>query len=267
MKDIEKIIEKLMKDAPGLAKKLKYLSKKIKSPAQLYTAIGSELFKKKHLELALHFFKKSNAINEDSLSLYNMGCIYYSLGRYKEAILHLEKSKLNNSQFFMSYLVAGLAYSMLKNGKAAESNFISVLMANPGNETALTALSIIYYNRGDFEKSMKLIDSFLSPKEGNRNLGKLITNILYERGKLEALAGEIKRRKRTESGYKIYDEYIKSVQVRVFTDKYGTMEQKIERLKTGENNQRNLISLSLCHLFSGNTDSAIDYLVQAKSLC
>ncbi len=266
MKDIEKLIQKLLKTSPELATKLSYLSGRIESPSKLYATIGSELFKKNHLDWALKFFDKANSIQEDYLSLYNSGCIYYSLKKYKDAILNLEKSKEKNSKFFMSHLVAGLAYSMLGNSKAAESNFISVLKANPGNETALTALSILYYNRGEFDNSMKLIDSFSQKGGKNKNLSKLKTDILYETGKLKELVQEIKERKKTESGYKIYDEYIKSVQVRVFTDRYGTMEQKIERLETEEENKKNLISLSLCHLFSGNTDSALDYLMQAKEI-
>jgi len=267
MKDLDKIIESdLIKD-PELQKKIRFLARKIKTPRNIYMTVAAEFFKHNYKDMALKYFRKADSIKSDYLSLYNIGCLYYSMNEYKKSVITLEHAKEENSDFSMIYLVTGLSYSMMSNSKAAESNFITVLMSDPGNETALTALSIMYYNRGEFKDSMRLIDFYKSRNKSNKNLNRLKTNILYETGKLQELVEEIKNTRKTNSEYKIYDDYIKSVKVQVFTDKYGTIDQKIEKLKTGEGDQkRNLISLSLCHLFSGNTDSAIEYLFQAREL-
>lgn len=267
MKEIENLYNKYLTQNPELAKKLYFIMTKIKTPKNVYLTAGAEFFKKGFLSDALKLFKTANDIESDYLTLYNIGCLYYADQKFKKAIMHLEKAKENNNKFFMAYLVAGLSYSMLSNIRAAESNFITVLMSDPENETALTALSIIYYNRREFDNSLKLIERFNSHEKNSKKMNKLKSNILYETGRLAELVEEIKRRKKISDDYRVYDDYIRSVKVNVFTDKYGTMDDKIKRLnsETGKT-KKNLISLSLCHLFSGNTDSAIEYLIQAKEL-
>ena len=53
--------------------------------------------------------------------------------------------------------------------------------------------------------------------------------------------------------------------VESFTDKYGTIDDKIETLNERIKEDANsLISLSLCHLLKGDTDTAIDYLFKSK---
>ena len=55
----------------------------------------------------------------------------------------------------------------------------------------------------------------------------------------------------------------------IYQDKYGKIENKIDKLKekiTDSEKPDDFISLSLCCLLNGNTDEAIDYLFKAKQL-
>jgi len=53
--------------------------------------------------------------------------------------------------------------------------------------------------------------------------------------------------------------------VETLTDRFGTIDDKIQSLNEKVfADSSSLISLSLCHLFKGETDAAIDYLFKFK---
>jgi len=230
-----------------------------------YIELAVELTKKKRFDQAIKSFHKANSLKEDYITLYNIGCLYYKKNDFKNAIIVLEKSKIINNKFHMIYLLAGLCYGRLNNFKASESNFINVIMTDPDNTTALTALSVLYYNQGRVEESLNIIKRISSVNSNANTIRKIKSEILFNSGKTVESANEIKQFKNSSEKFKNFNNYIKSIPVAILTDKYGSIEEKIHKLENEPAKSRDsLISLSLCHLFSGNTDSAIDYLIEAR---
>ncbi len=230
-----------------------------------YIELAVELASINRIDQAIRFFNRANAISEDYLSLYNTGSLYYKKGDFKNAIITLEKAKLLNNRFQMIYLLTGLCYGRLKNYKASESNFINVIMNDPDNTTALTALAILYHNQGKIDESLKLIGRISGSRVSSGSIRKIKSEILFNSGKADESAEEIKEFKNSSEKFRGFNDFIQSIPVAVLTDKYGSIEEKIQKLETDQlQTKDNLISLSLCHLFSGNTDSAIDYLIAAR---
>ncbi|HPS56543.1 MAG TPA: hypothetical protein PK514_00420 [Spirochaetota bacterium] len=227
-----------------------------------YVELGIELVKLNMIDQALQSFKRANQLKEDYLSLYNSASLYYRKNDYKTAILQLEKARKLKPEFVMISILAGICYSRMNNIRAAEVNFVNVLMTNPANRTALTALSILYHNQGRINESLNLVNRVTTLYQSGQNLIKLKTGLIRS-----SINGSKKEDGNQKAGsLEAYDKYIKSVPVEIFTDKYGTITEKIEMLETKpEKNIQNLISLSLCHLFSGNTDSALEYLMAART--
>lgn len=230
-----------------------------------YLNLGSLFSRMDQLERAMEFYYKALKLGEDSISFFNIGCIFYKWKQYKKAIINLEKSKNINKNFPLAILVMGLCYSRLGHIKAAEKNFIDVLQLSPSNRVALTALAIINYNQDKYDESIGYLNELLRLDSTNTRMKELKTNILFKTGRIDECATEIKSLKKISNGYKYYDEYIKSVPVEAYTDRYGTLDEKIEFLEERAGNDNDsLISLSLCHFFKGNTDAAIDYLLEAR---
>lgn len=229
----------------------------------VYINLGSLYSRMNRLDEAMKSYKVALKLKEDFITYFNMGCIYYKHNDYKKAVINLEKSRQFNSNFALALQVMGLCYSRMNNIKAAEANFLDVLKIWSTNKVALTALAIIYYNSGRFDESILFLNRLLSVDPENSKIRELKYSIHYKRNEFDESKQEIKDIKKTSDGYKIYDEFIKSVPVEAYSDKYGTLDEKIDYLKANPDRD-NLISLSLCHLFKGETDTAIDYLFEVR---
>jgi len=227
--------------------------------------LGYLYSKMNRLSDAMKCYERALSLEKDYLTYFNIGSIYYKMEEYKKAVINLERSRNINSNFALSTLVMGLCYSRMNNIKAAETNFLKVLHIWPGNRVALTALAIIYYNLERFDESIPLLDRLISFDGSNQKIRELKSNILFKLGKTDKSAEEIKNISKISDGYMYYDDFIQSVPVEAYTDRYGTLDEKIDFLKErAEKDRDSLISLSLCHLFKGETDTAIDYLFEAK---
>lgn len=232
---------------------------------EAYINLGSIFSRMNRFDDAMAFYQKALKIRSDYITLFNIGCIFYKMNRYKKAVINLEKSRSLKGNFNLSSLVIGLCYSRMNNYKAAESNFINVLKITPDNRVALTALAILYYNWDKFDKSLYIINRLIKQDSTNIKIKELKSNVLYKKGKFDESVEEIKSVKKVSDGYRFYDEFIQSVPVETYTDKYGTINEKIDYLRENSASDKNsLISLSLCYLLKGETDLALDYLFKVK---
>jgi tetratricopeptide (TPR) repeat protein len=227
--------------------------------------LGSIYFKMDRFEEAMKFYKHALSLGEDYISYFNMGTLHYKLGDYKQAVINLERSRRLDISFHLSSLVMGLCFSKMNDLKAAETNFLNVIVTDPSNRVAVTALAIIYFNEKRYDESLNLVDKLLLPDPENIRLLELKTTLLYRTGRIDESAGEIKNIAKISDGYRFFDRFISAVPVESFNDRYGTIDEKIDFLKERSADDRDsLISLSLCHLLKGETDTAIDRLLEAK---
>lgn len=230
-----------------------------------YINLGSLYSRMNRLSEAMKCYESAQALGHDFITFFNMGCILYKMGNYQLALNNLEQSALLNPTFALSKLVIGLCNSRLNHLPKAEKNFIDVLRLWPDNRVALTALAIIYYNHNKYDRSLRLLERLLLLDSNNIKIRELKSEILLKTGRISESAAEIKVIKRKSDGYKYYDEFIKSIPVEILTDRLGTIDDKIKSLhEKAYTDSSNLISLSLCHLFKGETDTAIDYLFKFK---
>lgn len=230
-----------------------------------YINLGSLYSRKGELQNAVRCFQKALALAPDYMAHYNLGCVYYKMSQFKKAVIHLEKSRALHGDFINAPLLMGLCYSKLKNMKAAEMNFLEVLRSDPAQRIATTALAILYHNQKRHNDAMELLERLTEKDRGSAAVLEIKSEIFYETGRIDESAREIKSLRKISDGYTYYDTYISAIPVEVFTDKYGTLEDKIETLQgRDDSDSQNLISLSLCYLLKGDSDKAIDLLFQVK---
>ncbi|HSV96416.1 MAG TPA: tetratricopeptide repeat protein [Spirochaetota bacterium] len=236
------------------------------SNREAYLNLGSLYSRMNRLSEAMDCYRKALDLGDDYLVHFNMGSLLYKTGEYKQAVLELEKSRRQNGSFTLTLLVMGLSFSRLRNHAAAESCFARVLELDSGNRVALTALAIIELDRKNYEHSLDLIDRILAADSANGGARKLRADVLYRMNRLDESLSEIKSLRDEGDDYRSYDEFIRSIPLEIYTDRYGTIEDKIAALeeKAIPGDRDGLLSLSLCYLLAGDSDRAIDILFEAR---
>lgn len=234
---------------------------------EFFINLGSLYAKKELFDDALHCFTSALQYGDDYLVHFNIASVLYRQGNYNKAVEHLKLSRTMKPDFSLANLVLGLCFSRMNKMQMAQHCFEEVLNESPDNMVALTALSVISFQKGEFSKAIKYVDRILQNDPNNREVKKLCAKILYRMEKHDEFGRTIKEIKTESSEYLNFDKFIQSIPIDLFTDKYGTLNQKIAHLKREIDKDKGisrLISLSLCYLFKGETDEAIDVLVEAR---
>jgi len=230
--------------------------------------LGALYSRMKRHDEAMDYFHRALAISEDYLTWFNIGSMHYRAGDYKQTVIAMTRARRLRADFVLATLVCGLSYSHMRNLRAAEKSFLEVLGVDAANDVALTALVLLYHEHGPQYKALPLIETLLAVRPANQGLLKIRSRILAARGELAPAIEDIKQICEHDAGYTSYNDYIRSVPVSTYTDRYGTLDEKIERLTERadrDGQPEDLLSLSLCHLFRGDTRQAMDCLGKAVS--
>lgn len=107
---------------------------------------------------------------------------------------------------------------------------MEVLNLWPDNRVSLAALAIIYYNKNRYDAALQMLNRILYLDPDNIKLRELKSDILLKIGRIDDSVKEIKILKKSD-GYRYFDEFIQSIPVEILSDKYGTIDTKIDSLK------------------------------------
>ncbi len=234
---------------------------------EIFVNLGALYAKKEKMDDAMRCFESARKYGEDHIVDFNMGSVLYKQGQYRKAIIHFRRCKRMRADFALASLVMGLCYSRLNEKHAAKRCFEDVLKSWKDNVVALTALAIIAFQEGELQRAIEYVDKIAALEPENKDVLHLKAKILYRMDRFHEYADAIKEIKKSSSGFTNFDLFVQSIPVDVYTDRYGEIDQKIESLTEKakvDGTASSLISLSLCHLFKGDTDQAIDCLVEAR---
>lgn len=241
------------------------IAKEDRGCRSVFFNLGALYSRMKRYEEALNCYRHILSIKEDYLVYFNMGSVFYRMEEYKKAVIFLNRSKSLNNGFSLTTLVMGLAFSRMDDKKAAESCFRETLIVLPDNRVALNAMAILCYNNRRYDEALTYLDRIKKNDPENVKIRQLRTSVLLDSGRMKETAEEIQNLRKISDGCRLYDEYIRSVSVEAYTDRYGTIDEKIAILKAkDQNDKNNLISLSLCHMFKGEQETAINLLLKAR---
>ncbi|HNR88774.1 MAG TPA: tetratricopeptide repeat protein [Spirochaetota bacterium] len=216
---------------------------------------------------ALSCFKRAVALGEDYLSYFNLGCLYYTKGDFKRAVINLDRSRRLNPDFMLSLELMALSFTRLKNYRAAETSFDEVLRRAPRNQVALTAMAILAFDRRSYDRSLEYLNRIIVIDLGNAKMRAFRARVLARLNRFTESASELKEAKRAGRGFRAFDAFVRSVPVERYTDRFGSLEEKLGAVRVAASDRRDsgsLIALSLCHILSGETDAALDFLVEAR---
>lgn len=224
--------------------------------------LGSLYYRMKRYNEALDSFMGALKLKEDYIVLFNIGTLFFRIGQYKKAIVALNQCKKLNSDFVIALLVKGIAFSKLNHYKAALACFKEVLVKNPENKVALTAIVLLFYEQKNYSGALYYLRKYEGYYASFR-FKDIAQDIILKCARHES--AELIHFSLQKKEFKKFDEFVATVPETIFNDSKGDIASKIKHLEkhirtTPE--AESLLSLSLCYLFQGNSQKAIYYLAQ-----
>ncbi|HDP79706.1 MAG TPA: tetratricopeptide repeat protein [Spirochaetes bacterium] len=232
-----------------------------------YITRGAAFVRMNRTAEGMRCFREALRHGDDYRVYYTIGSVFYKQGKFKKAVLELEKSRRLNDGFGPADLLLGLSFNRLGNYRAAEASFLRALDLMTENRVALMGLAVLYYDTGRPEKALECIDRLRIHDIKNMNLRKFRADILYRLRKLDESAEEFKELALEKDRFRSYTDLARAIPKDVYTDKYGTLAKKISALESShEKSREQLVALSLCYLLGGDSGRAIDCLFGARKL-
>jgi tetratricopeptide (TPR) repeat protein len=215
---------------------------------------------------AIECFSRALTLSEDHLSWFNLGSTLYKKNEYKQAVIAFERARRLAPSFVLAPLVMGLALRKLLHLSSAERCFREVLSIDATNEVALVALAVLAYDAANYEDSLSFVETIIAVRPDSVPARKMRGKVMLALGRVEGVE-DLKAAKNEDEGFARFDRMMKEAPPTVFDDNRGTLDEKIMKLEERVNDDQNkddYLALSLCCLFNGDSDRAIDYLFMAR---
>ena len=177
-------------DSPGIGECLKYAWKASEIKSDFKDAldlIGNIFFKLEDYEKAIRFYKKTLSLDDkDSMSHYNLGCVYSATGSLIEAekswlsAIRYEKTKSKKPEdqkkgdelsvsltivgrrvAFKSHRALGYLYLKQNLKEKALQQFIKAAQLEPGSSDLYYEIGKIYSEKDDTQNAIKYFEKYL----------------------------------------------------------------------------------------------------------
>lgn len=226
---------------------------------------GVLYYRIKKYDEALEMFTRARTLKEDYSIHFNIGSVFFKIGHYKKAVMALDQCKKLNPHFYNAALVKGIAFSKLNNCKAALHCFKEVLEAQPENKAALQAIILLLYDEKKYSDALVYLRRYEKYYTSFKS-SDIALHIVLECAKNQS--PELIQLSLQKKEFKAFDEFIAAVPPTIFSDSKGDIKEKIQLLEEqimAVPKAASLLSLSLCHLFTGDSHKALCCLAQALS--
>lgn len=257
-------------------------------------------------DLSTPFFQRALELGEDDAVYFNLGAELYKLERLEESAAHLKKCLRLNTRFIKAHILLAYVYSRLKDQARAEIYFQNALKIEPGNRMAGLGFAVMLADAGAFERSLGVVESCLARAPADESLQNLRAGLLMKLNRYDESLIEYRRLAHEAEGFTGFTGFLEKARSAGDNDldaalagsgarikeRTARLRARIEMRKqrlgrpAAENpsperhgiegaldvqeelqeDLRDLVDLSFLHLFQGDPDRALQYLVQARKL-
>ncbi|MBE7412558.1 MAG: tetratricopeptide repeat protein [Leptospiraceae bacterium] len=245
-----------------------------------YQNLGSLYSRLGNRKDAYNLFLKASDISPSSETFFNLAVEEYKTDNIENAILHLKKSLEFDKRYINAHLLLANAYERSGKEEKTEIYLQNSYKINPKNKVVLSALIFFYYERNRYDETLKIIDEYSTHFPEDTRFLILKSDILSKTGSytksIQALGDlvnkntdftkQINETKQDSETKKQFEKIQKKKK-----NKLSEFKSKIELNKenpedfSGPDSQ-DALDLSLLHLFNGEPEKAMKYLIYAQKI-
>jgi len=240
-------------------------------------------------DLALGFYKQALDLGQDAAIYFNMAGEFFRLEKFKEAESYLIKALKLERKMVRAHLLLAYLYGKTDRQSKAEIYFKNVLTLDKNNRMAHLGMCILKSETEKYEEALGIADRYLSLSPEDISFRDLKAGLLLKLNRIDdsldlytdlskksekftSFTSHLKQAKQ-EAGRE-YEKFFAQTKDKI-QEKNTQLKQKIEMRKKEsrkadesehKEDMKDLVDLSLLHLFNGDSEKALKYLFHAKKV-
>lgn len=248
--------------------------------------LGTLLSRKGDHTGAIACYRRALALHEDDTILFNLGSELFRKKEHAAAIDHLRRALALNPGFFRAALLLGYIHESLEQYAEASQAFQRALSLNPSSRIAALGLIVVLGEQNRNEEALKICEVHLKKNPDDSALLNLHAALLMKLGRYRESFEELKQVTSSNEKYLSFEQHLKQARserdqetAAFFDDVSDRLKQRTERLRERieerkkqqqkgivKEDMKDLVDLSLLHLFSGDKDRALAFLLEARKI-
>ena len=250
--------------------------------------------------LALGFFQRAYELEQDSVVCFNLGSEYFKQGNFERAWAYLKECLKKDKRMLKAHLLLAYLYQKTQKHDKAAIYFQNALKLNPMNRMAILGYASSLSEQGHYENALYAVQGYLGRMKSDLFAQELRAQLLLQLGRTEEAYNDYIELTQKSPKFTKFSEHLEKLgketneeykQSLINIDsKINTRLQDIKKRlakhkairssdlsarKNGiegsqdleeelEESRRDMLDLSLLHLFKGESTKAIQYLFQAR---
>ena len=243
-------------------------------------------------DLAIGFFKRALDLGEDAAVNSNLGSEHFRLEQLAESEAYLIKALKLDRRLVRAHIL--LAYLYGKQGRHDRANiyFQNALKIEPANRPAALGLAVALSEQENYQAAFELVESFLKLTPADSTFKNLRAGLLLKLDHYKESMAAYGELTRTSESFTSLTDHLAAARQEQEADHekiFGGIDDKIRartaRLRRriaakkedrpspvgngGEGLQQDLkdmVDLSFLHLFNGDSEKAVAFLLQARKM-
>ncbi len=264
-----------------------------------FNNLGALYARARRPDLAIGFFKRALQLGEDDVVLFNLGSESYRLEEFTESEAYLKKALKHNPRLLKAHLLLAYLNEKFNRPEKAEIYFQNALKIEPANRVAALGLAVSLASREEFEASLEIVNRFLERVPADAGLKNLRAGLLLKLNRFQDSLNDLTEVTKTSARFTSFTDHLQEARRetgaeydRVFeglgekiSDRTRRLKARLEKRKellakkkqAGaqaqgatdpelEKDLQEMVDLSFLHLFNGDPEKAMRYLVQARKI-
>jgi len=255
---------------------------------EAHNNLGALLSRLGNSEGAIRSFQKALSLKEDATVLFNLGSESFKINQLDAAESYLKRALRLDKRMIRAHLLLAYLYGKKKELDKAVIYFKNALVIEKGNRMAALGLAVLYSDLGRSEEALAVAEGFLRLQPNDDAFVNLKAGLLLELNRTTDSLDEYRKLAQRSEKFKAFTSHVEAAKQeaneeyeKFFEDVSDKIKGKTEQIKrrilerresgskrVPETEQaeeaKDLVDLSLMHLFNGNPDAALKYLFEAK---
>lgn len=267
---------------------------------EAFVNLGALYSRAKRPDLALGFFRRALELRADATVYFNLGSECYKLERYAECEKYLKAALGLEKRLLRAHILLGYLYEHQKRFDKSAIYFQNALRIDPTTRPAVLGLTVSLSDQDKFEEALAVLEKYRTHAPGDAFVNDLRAGLLLKLNRYEESLDQYREVVQSDAKYKDFSDHLERAR-REKAEEYDAMfdgiddkirertqrlRKKIEARKArlaakakGESaneaakqvedpkaDLKDMVDLSFLHLFNGDTDKALRFLMQARKM-